>query len=62
MDSAQSDKNIQGGSLRRARSFLLGKQDSSKVHEDIQSFVDRILKEYKGQRVTVKAAIDIDVD
>lgn len=62
MDSTQSDKTFKGEIYEGRDHFLLGKQDSSKVHEDIQSFVDRILKEYKRQRVTVKAAIDIDVD
>ena len=66
MDSSKVAKTFKGMVYESRDNYLLQPVDPSKAHESIQGFVDRMLKEYDGQKVVVKVvvkvAIDIDVE
>lgn len=62
MDSTKVAKTFKGEVYEGRDNYLLQPAGSSMAHESIQGFVDRVLKEYDGQKVVVKVAIDIDVE
>lgn len=61
MDSTKTTKTFSGTVYEGKEHYLLQHDDTSKQRESIQYFVDRMLMDYNGQKVTVKVSIDIDV-
>ena len=62
MDSSKTTKTFKGKVYEGKENYLLASEDPSKYKESIQAFVDRMLMDYTGRKVTVKVSIDIDVD